>query len=406
MNITFLIGNGFDLNLGLETKYEQFIKYYQNQSHDKEDLSDHQKETLTYFKNSIKSDEALWSNAEIAVGQSTKKFKEDGKDAEDFSNCHEHFCVNLAEYLKQQEDRIRFKNYKEKLNKAFVNALKNYTAFFKETEMAGISKARNTFGGGYVYDFINFNYTSTLKSCITAVDKDSLEKRIHSGTTYQNKLGKLINVHGTLDEDMVFGVHDVNQIADPSLFEGYGDEYIGQIIKSKTNDINKHDTYNKAYEIIKNSDLIYIYGMATGETDKLWWSRICLHMYNNPNVHLIIHKFEAPKGNIVNRKLATFERQTREKFVEFSNLDKDKKAAIVNRIHIDGSNIFDGLYDLVKVSEKDAEEERAKITRLALSPVTYPNEFMNDYTGIISELTEAQKIAQEATKQFGDLYKI
>ena len=25
MNVTFMIGNGFDLNLGLETSYEKFI---------------------------------------------------------------------------------------------------------------------------------------------------------------------------------------------------------------------------------------------------------------------------------------------------------------------------------------------------------------------------------------------
>ncbi len=28
MNITFLIGNGFDLNLGLKTRYTDFYKYY------------------------------------------------------------------------------------------------------------------------------------------------------------------------------------------------------------------------------------------------------------------------------------------------------------------------------------------------------------------------------------------
>ena len=28
MNITFLIGNGFDLNLGLATAYSDFVKYY------------------------------------------------------------------------------------------------------------------------------------------------------------------------------------------------------------------------------------------------------------------------------------------------------------------------------------------------------------------------------------------
>ena len=28
MKITFLIGNGFDINLGLKTKYKEFVNYY------------------------------------------------------------------------------------------------------------------------------------------------------------------------------------------------------------------------------------------------------------------------------------------------------------------------------------------------------------------------------------------
>lgn len=28
MKITFLIGNGFDINLGLKTKYSEFLDYY------------------------------------------------------------------------------------------------------------------------------------------------------------------------------------------------------------------------------------------------------------------------------------------------------------------------------------------------------------------------------------------
>lgn len=28
MNITFFIGNGFDLNLGLKTRYKDFYKYF------------------------------------------------------------------------------------------------------------------------------------------------------------------------------------------------------------------------------------------------------------------------------------------------------------------------------------------------------------------------------------------
>ena len=38
MNITFLIGNGFDLNIGLATKYSDFLKKYTEPSGKDSDL--------------------------------------------------------------------------------------------------------------------------------------------------------------------------------------------------------------------------------------------------------------------------------------------------------------------------------------------------------------------------------
>lgn len=63
MNITYLVGNGFDLNLGLETRYADFITVYKNQV-----LSD---KNLENFRWSVASNLALWSNAELAFGKCT-----------------------------------------------------------------------------------------------------------------------------------------------------------------------------------------------------------------------------------------------------------------------------------------------------------------------------------------------
>ena len=35
MNITYIIGNGFDINIGLKTSYESFINYYLTRENDK-----------------------------------------------------------------------------------------------------------------------------------------------------------------------------------------------------------------------------------------------------------------------------------------------------------------------------------------------------------------------------------
>ncbi|HCI65442.1 MAG TPA: hypothetical protein DER12_02225 [Lachnospiraceae bacterium] len=95
MNITFMIGNGFDLNIGLKTRYKDFILEYL-----KIDTKD---DMLKKFKQDIDRNADLWSSAELAFGQYTNEFSCEKNEVETFANCHENFCVNLAEYLKKQE---------------------------------------------------------------------------------------------------------------------------------------------------------------------------------------------------------------------------------------------------------------------------------------------------------------
>ena len=66
MNITFLIGNGFDRNLGLETTYSDFVKEYKK--------TNGSTETLKEFRAYIKDNEELWSTAEVALGEYTGQF--------------------------------------------------------------------------------------------------------------------------------------------------------------------------------------------------------------------------------------------------------------------------------------------------------------------------------------------
>lgn len=91
MNITFLIGNGFDLNLGLATAYSDFVKYYKE--------TDAENNVLIKFRQDISDNEAHWSAAEIEMGRYTGTFKTGQGEA--FSECNTDFCNHLAAYLKQ-----------------------------------------------------------------------------------------------------------------------------------------------------------------------------------------------------------------------------------------------------------------------------------------------------------------
>ena len=100
MNITFLIGNGFDRNLGLNTTYSDFTKHYKN--------LETNNERIKQFRKDIDDDKELWFDAEIAMGKYTEKFGEG--EAAAYSECHTDFCMELAKYLKNEEKRIDFNN--------------------------------------------------------------------------------------------------------------------------------------------------------------------------------------------------------------------------------------------------------------------------------------------------------
>ena len=250
----------------------------------------------------------------------------------------------------KQQSRLNYNALNDIISKGFANGIKNYRKGFREAEIEAITLSENTFGGGIVYNFINFNYTSVIDSCFEALRaKNSLIGiRTFRGNAYNNQLGKVIHVHGTVHRDMVLGVNDTSQISDLSLFDGFDDEYINELIKQKTNEINEENLDRKTFELLKTSDLIYVYGMSIGETDKLWWERICELMTQKPNLHIIIHNFEAPEDGLIRRTFRLFVNNAKKAFTAYSKLEENKKKGIEARIHIDNTNIFK---DLTKIIE-------------------------------------------------------
>ena len=353
MNITFLIGNGFDLNIGLETTYSAFLNDYKI-VHEKDS------ELIKYFKTKILNDTNMWSSAEKAFGVATKKFKEDGYNAEDFCICHEDFCLKLAKYLLNQEQRLHYTSLKEIITKGFADAIRNYKKGFREAETQIISGAESSFGGGFSFNFISFNYTAVLDLCFEMLrSKNGLigTRSTRSGII-ANQLGKVLHVHGTVDKDMVLGVNDISQIAEPSLFDGFDEEYLNELIKQKTNEINEENSDKKAFDLLKASDLIYIYGMSIGETDKLWWQRICELMKQKPSLHVIIHRYDAPEEGLIRREYRLFVNNVKKEFTVYSGLDETKKREIETRIHISGINLFSDLSSLVEnPANQDNTEE-------------------------------------------------
>ena len=69
MNITFLIGNGFDLNLGLNTRYSDFYPYFIEKSTEN-----------NMIRTWLEADELLWADLEEQLGKKLENVKESEQD--------------------------------------------------------------------------------------------------------------------------------------------------------------------------------------------------------------------------------------------------------------------------------------------------------------------------------------
>lgn len=349
MNVTFLIGNGFDLNLGLDTRYTDFLKDYL-----KDDPRD--SDEIKAFKEDIKKKETenLWSDAELAFGRYTDDIVQQRKTAASFSMRRIDFCTKLAKYLQKQETRIAVEGHEQ----AFVNAIQEFRSGLSEAQNEAVGRASIAFDGGYVFNFIVFNYTCIIDQIIEAAQRSKLTPGIrrYRGDAEQNSFGKVIHVHGTTTNEMIFGVNDESQIANMALFNEQSPFYLNSFIKQETNKSNESRIDEKTHEIVQTSSFIYIYGMSMGDTDKIWWQRIIERMKTQVNTHVFIYCFDAPKDTLIREGRWFYDDEKKEQFLKFAEGDN---SALKSRIHIMDTDIFAALANIADESEDVLVEEGA-----------------------------------------------
>ena len=340
MNVTILVGNGFDLNLNLKTKYTDFINDYCKNA-------DSDNDVIKEFKSDIARDCKTWANAELAFGQYTANFSDDENGAENFCDCHDDFCVKLAAYLQKQETRLNWDYSSRDIAQTFGSCVSftNLISGLLETERAEICESCSHYDGGIIYNFINFNYTKSLDDFVgkTAETPNAFGVRSLIRGRVGNSFGKLYHVHGTTERDMILGVNDESQIFNLEIFQNYDAEYKNDLIKQRTNEMNGANMDSKCEKMLQESHLVYIYGMSLGETDALWWGRIVDLLVNHENVQVIIHAYDAPQSQLLKRPLYTYCRNGRKAFSSYYKSDKPITDNALRRIHFDPSNIFDKL---------------------------------------------------------------
>ena len=181
-NNLIIIGNGFDLNLGMKTSYRDFLKYYTTQ---KESNDNFLIKYINHKKlNSESKSEENWYDIEYLLGEYSKDNPND-EIREEFIHLKNH----LNEYLKNEDKRIiELNNFDYTFSEQFLRL------FFSKLDFT---------------QFISFNYTNILFRIIyNFLPTSSFPNLIHQ-------------IHGKLGidgENIVFGVNDKVKVSRKHTF--------------------------------------------------------------------------------------------------------------------------------------------------------------------------------------------
>lgn len=323
MNITFLIGNGFDIGIGMKSRFKDFFPIYQEKAQNKP-------KEIKQLADEIGDKHDTWADFETALGNYTLKFNVETK--KNFIGQLKDFEKEFIKYLKENEDKLSFG---ESVSNTMENALLQYYSLQNLAPESNRVINQLYIGHGadnHTYNFVNFNYTYSLEKCLNSIPQKIVCKRKYGSGEKTDKVGRVVHVHGSCDSHPIIGVNDVSQIANKELAEDEG--FARYIIKPSLNKLLRQGNDTSATDIINGSTIICIYGMALGATDKKWWELIIKWLSANAERQLIVFDYDEKYTTSTQFDWIEKEDSIIEKFEQYNTDSRIKIELLRPRIHI------------------------------------------------------------------------
>ena len=324
MQILYIIGNGFDLNLDLETSYNHFYQYYKNVESDNVNVQK--------LKENISKTYESWSDLELELGNYTQHLEK----VEEFDEISFDIGLELSKYLHLEEkklesfefDQQKFFDYLSYPEKLFLPADKEKLVAFKQKWN----------GHHWNLNIYTLNYTTVIERIFGEKQKNVLLANHHGSATI--KLGEIKHIHGYLDNDMVIGVNDISQIKNEAFRANR--DILEQIVKSDCNQANRNNIDREFTNKIKSANLICLFGSSIGDTDNKWWELIGERLKSDCNLIIFSKGAEIPPR--IRHMQARAERTIRNFFLNKTNLTEKEMETIEEKIFIGlNSGMFNGI---------------------------------------------------------------
>lgn len=312
MKTLFIFGNGFDLNLGLKTDFPSYLRVLLN---NKKVQSPTQMLQHAIFEN-----EKNWADFEYAFGKYTDRMESE----KEFIQVYKDIISTLADHLESEEKKLEsYVIDKNKIRRELANPISLIPTEEGRSRQELIS-FRGSFNVVSNVNIITFNYTLSLEHIFESNDNIALNT--------QRKIDEIHHVHGDLRNRMILGVNDISQIGN-TLFKENQD-VLSRFIKNQVNQISGDLTYEYCNSLILSSNLIVLFGVSIGLTDRIWWDKISDRLKSDDFKLLIFHYESEPFDQRIPAEKLQIQEKVKEKILGKKKEKSDTIETIKNNIHV------------------------------------------------------------------------
>ena len=337
-NVTFLIGNGFDLACGLRSRYSDTYDGYIRSKSSSPEIRD--------FKGTIQKDIVTWADFEMRMAEYAKSFETERA----FVECVRDYTTFLHDYLLAEQTTFWEKysqidlEIRNAIKREMARSIARFYSGLTNNDSGVIENILRKHPNNH-YSFINFNYTDIFDVLLSKIiGSDELSNYLQ----HKYSSDGVLHIHGSLSHDIILGVDNKKQFGElkfPLSARG-----MRNFIKPMLNvqyDANRLIT---AVERIKNSAIICTFGASLGDSDYTWRNLIAEWLLSDSDHHLVIYNYglAAKKYHsaIVTLRMDD-EEDEKERLLNiyFGKIEAERKEKLARQIHIPtGRNIF-RIYD-------------------------------------------------------------
>ena len=230
---------------------------------------------------------------------------------------------NLSVYIANEEKKAVFT---EESQKVFLEALIKPEIHLRDYEANDINNKKNSLWHTTpnIVDIVSFNYTRTIEFLLG-------DKKQQCGSFMVNMPE---HVHGFHNNRMILGVNDISQIDNEELRKN--SDAVDTLVKSRNNHTYGEGHTKRTSSLISTAQLLCLFGLSLGETDKMWWNLICQELNRRKELVVVIFWYDKTIFDTLNggAKLQRIRKEVVNKLLSFGDLKPEEKESIANRIYV------------------------------------------------------------------------